>query len=251
MCESMCPETEILERIEFKQVNRFEMSLDPITNVLSPDPLKMIKRFTRLSGETQTKTQDIRSIKALTKTCEYIFKTLIPTQISLHGKSIFGDIYLFIFDRTKSIRQDVIRQNFKTENQLQTENFEDFLLVVNIYSQIIRFYIISSHLLRSAPTQIFDRTLNYNEIYSSLNSIHIFYKSILKNKNSTLEMKKGYIEFIEYSILLELVKSNAYSTNRLTLGHSINTFLNEISEISGNDQISNSPTIKVQLVIKY
>ncbi|PYH93184.1 hypothetical protein BO71DRAFT_382043 [Aspergillus ellipticus CBS 707.79] len=162
-CTSMCPEFERVERIVQKMVDKSEKFLHPTTNTLQNMEMKMLKRFRRsAAGYDEQLPSDIRTPKTLLQTMNYLIRHVI------NGPEPLGLIHKFVWDRTRSIRNDFSVQQVTQE--------EDVKIAVTCLERIARFHIVSLHLLSSpANEEPFDRHQEREQLNNTMLSLMYYY----------------------------------------------------------------------------
>ncbi|RAK74262.1 putative leucine permease transcriptional regulator (SAC3) [Aspergillus fijiensis CBS 313.89] len=162
-CTSMCPEFERVERIVQKMVDKSEKYLHPATNTLQNMELKMLKRFRRsAAGYDAQLPSDIRTPQALLQTMNYLIRHV------LDGPEPLGLIHKFVWDRTRSIRNDFSVQQLTQE--------DDVKIAVTCLERIARFHIVSLHLLSSpANEEPFDRHQEREQLNNTMLSLMYYY----------------------------------------------------------------------------
>ncbi|KAF7118694.1 hypothetical protein CNMCM5793_008233 [Aspergillus hiratsukae] len=162
-CTSMCPEFERVERIVQKMVDKSEKFLHPATNTLQNMETKMLKRFRRsAAGYDEQLPSDIRTPKALLQSTNYLIRHV------LGGSEPLGLIHKFVWDRTRSIRNDFSVQQLTQE--------EDVKIAVACLERIARFHIVSLHLLSSpANEEPFDRHQEREQLNNTMLSLMYYY----------------------------------------------------------------------------
>ncbi|KAF4277336.1 hypothetical protein KXW65_007067 [Aspergillus fumigatus] len=162
-CTSMCPEFERVERIVQKMVDKSEKFLHPATNTLQNMETKMLKRFRRsAAGYDEQLPSDIRTPKALLQSTNYLIRHI------LGGPEPLGLIHKFVWDRTRSIRNDFSVQQLTQE--------EDVKIAVTCLERIARFHIVSLHLLSSpANEEPFDRHQEREQLNNTMLSLMYYY----------------------------------------------------------------------------
>ncbi|EEA24393.1 actin cytoskeleton and mitosis protein [Talaromyces marneffei ATCC 18224] len=162
-CTTMCPEFERVERIVQKMVDRAEKSLDPTTDTLEVTELKMLKRFRRsAAGYDEQLPSDIRTPNTLLQTMNYLIRHVVS------GPEPLGLIHKFVWDRTRSIRNDFSVQ--------QLTNIEDIKIAVKCLERIARFHIVSLHLLSSPDNEEqFDHHQEREQLNNTMLSLMHYY----------------------------------------------------------------------------
>ncbi|KAJ5562607.1 SAC3/GANP/Nin1/mts3/eIF-3 p25 [Penicillium sp. DV-2018c] len=162
-CTSMCPEFESVERIVQKAVDKCEKHFNPATNQLEILESKMVKRFRRAAaGNDEQLPSDIRTPQTLLQTMNYLIRHVI------NGSEPLAAVHMFIWNRTRSIRNDFSVQ--------QLTNEEDVKMAVTCLERIARFHIVSLHLLSSpANTEPFDRHQEREQLNNTMLSLMYYY----------------------------------------------------------------------------
>ncbi|KAJ5894531.1 80 kD MCM3-associated protein, partial [Penicillium taxi] len=162
-CTSMCPEFESIERIVQKMVDKKEKYLDPSTGVPQNSIAMMLKRFRRsAAGYEEQLPSDIRTPNTLLQTTNYLIRHIIG------GEEPLGIIHKFVWDRTRSIRNDFSVQQVTSEN--------DVKLAVVCLERIARFHIVSLHLLCSPDNEEpFDRHQEREQLNNTMLSLMYYY----------------------------------------------------------------------------
>ncbi|RKP01914.1 hypothetical protein CXG81DRAFT_11410, partial [Caulochytrium protostelioides] len=102
-CRDMCPEFERHER-EFQKALHF---LEKIPGTDQVDHQKAVKRYRRsAAGDPPPLPSDIRPPPVLNQTLDYLIHTIIG-QYGINNT----DVHVFVFDRTRSVRNDLVLQN--------------------------------------------------------------------------------------------------------------------------------------------
>lgn len=181
-CQDMCPEFESIERIVQKMADKCEKvcALDSLPNATpSPDPLfqylhpstnsfqnmewKMIKRFRRsAAGYDEQLPSDIRTPEALLQTTNYLIRHV------LDGPEPLAIIHKFVWDRTRSVRNDFSVQ--------QVTQAKDVRTAVTCLERIARFHIVSLHLLSNpANEEPFDGHQEREQLNNTMLSLIYYY----------------------------------------------------------------------------
>ncbi|CAG8931790.1 unnamed protein product [Penicillium salamii] len=162
-CTSMCPEFESVERIVQKMVDKCEKYPHPSTNQLQNMESKMLKRFRRsAAGYDEQLPSDIRTPNTLLQTMNYLMRYVID------GKEPLAMVHKFVWDRTRSIRNDFSVQQVTQE--------ADVKVAVTCLERIARFHIVSLHLLSSPEnTEPFDRHQEREQLNNTMLSLMYYY----------------------------------------------------------------------------
>ncbi|EED18123.1 leucine permease transcriptional regulator (SAC3), putative [Talaromyces stipitatus ATCC 10500] len=186
-CTTMCPEFERVERIVQKMVDRAEKSLDPTTDTFEVKELKMLKRFRRsAAGYDEQLPSDIRTPNTLLQTMNYLIRHVVS------GPDPLGLIHKFVWDRTRSIRNDFSVQ--------QLTKVEDIKIAVKCLERIARFHIVSLHLLSSPDNEEqFDHHQEREQLNNTMLSLMHYYDDNRERMNFPNEP-----EFRAYYIVLAI-----------------------------------------------
>lgn len=136
--QKMCSNEEILTRQQTRQLDRFEIQVDPASTGATPDaptadPSKMVKKYQRSSADKHYMGKDIRSTTACWSTVEYLFTEILTLDETPQPKKfIFGNqtvpylqIYSFIRDRIRAVRVDLhVQQPFSTTTKEYIQTHE-------------------------------------------------------------------------------------------------------------------------------
>ncbi|KAK2770238.1 hypothetical protein FQN53_005658 [Emmonsiellopsis sp. PD_33] len=184
-CTDMCPEFERVERVVQKMVDKSEKFTDPETGVSQTMEAKMLKRFRRsAAGYDEQLPSDIRTPKTLLQTMNYLLRHVIEDDESL------GTTHKFIWDRTRSIRNDLSIQ--------QLTQAQDVQIAVKCLERIARFHIVSLHLLSSPEnTEPFDHHQEREQLNNTFLSLLYYYddnRDLIKFPNED-EFRAYYIVF--------------------------------------------------------
>ena len=146
----------------------------------------MVKKFRRSSpGDEQQLPSDIRPPLVLQKTLNYLFDSVIG------GSRPLADVHKFVWDRTRSIRNDFsIQQVTKTE---------DLRLAIDCFEKIARFHILSLHQLSYQDKGEFDAHQEREQLNNTLLSLMYYYDDSRSKLSSPNEA-----EFRAYCIIFEI-----------------------------------------------
>lgn len=123
----------------------------------------MLKRFRRsAAGYDEQLPSDIRTPMTLLQSTNYLIRHIVG------GPEPLGIIHKFVWDRTRSIRNDFSVQQLTQEN--------DVKIAVTCLERIARFHIVSLHLLSSpANTEQFDRHQEREQLNNTMLSLMYYY----------------------------------------------------------------------------
>ncbi|KAJ5685624.1 hypothetical protein N7536_008243 [Penicillium majusculum] len=162
-CTGMCPDFERVERIVQKAVDKCEKYYNPATNQLEIMETKMVKRFRRAAaGNDEQLPSDIRTPMTLLQTMNYLIRYVI------NGGESLAVIHMFVWNRTRSIRNDFSVQQLTHEEDVKT--------AVICLERIARFHIVSLHLLSNpSNTEQFDRHQEREQLNNTMLSLMYYY----------------------------------------------------------------------------
>ena len=123
----------------------------------------MLKRFRRsAAGYDEQLPSDIRTPQALLQTMNYLTRHVIG------GSEPLGVVHKFVWDRTRSIRNDLSVQQLTQEHHVK--------IAVTCLERIARFHIISLHLLSSPSNEEpFDRHQEREQLNNTMLSLLYYY----------------------------------------------------------------------------
>lgn len=134
VCEDMCPEFEQIARIAEFDVKTEEKIKGPNGLAMWPEPSRMVKKFGRsAAGQDAPLPMDVRSVDALRRTTDYLFKDLLQNDNNLPS------MHNFLWDRTRAVRKDFTFHSQKTKGEME--------VLVYVFETITRFHAVSLHLL--------------------------------------------------------------------------------------------------------
>ena len=123
----------------------------------------MLKRFRRsAAGYDEQLPSDIRTPNTLLQTMNYLIRHVVM------GPDPLGLIHKFVWDRTRSIRNDFSVQ--------QLTKIEDIKIAVKCLERIARFHIVSLHLLSSPDNEEqFDHHQEREQLNNTMLSLMHYY----------------------------------------------------------------------------
>lgn len=128
-CLDMCPVFERVRRALENNVKSFEK--DPATNKISRE--RAIKAFSRpAAGQPPPMPSDVRPPHVLNRTLDYLVNNMLPQ---------LPDAHSFIWDRTRSIRQDFIYQNYYGPE------------AIDCNERIVRIHLVSLHIMAGSDVE--------------------------------------------------------------------------------------------------
>lgn len=157
-CEEMCPLEEIQRRQNMSDIQLFER-VDPTNSSVTSVELA-VKRFARTVDDP--KASDFRTRDALHRTMTHLSRILDRTDVR------FGLVHKFLWDRYRSVRQDLYIQGIE----------DDF--AIKIFEQIVRFHVLSEHELCEEDQTVtnmegFNSHLNLEQMNKALISLADMY----------------------------------------------------------------------------
>ncbi|QPG75878.1 hypothetical protein FOA43_003264 [Brettanomyces nanus] len=153
-CLDMCPTFERVERQYKNQVSKWEK--DSMTGRISRH--YAIKTFMRPSGQPPPLPSDVRAPHILSKTLDYIIDNLLLKM---------PDSQSFIWDRTRSIRQDFTFQN----NYSGIES-------IDCHEKICRIHILSLHVMAGAHDPDYQQQQELEQFNNSMQTLTYMYKDV-------------------------------------------------------------------------
>ena len=130
VCEEMCPDFEKVTRITEFDVTQAEKDAD----IQQVDLGRMVKKLARsAAGQEAPLPMDVRSIRCLKRTLDYLIDDLLQHDDNL------PIMHVFLWDRTRAIRRDFAFFSSMTREEMQGQ--------IYCYETIARFHVTSLHLL--------------------------------------------------------------------------------------------------------
>ncbi|KAK4592390.1 hypothetical protein RGQ29_016790 [Quercus rubra] len=174
-CPFMCPVAERVQRERLRDLAVFER-LDGNPRKTSSD--LAVKKFCRTISIRDMPTSDLRPLPVLEDTLDYLLSFLDSSE---HPFEVVHD---FIFDRTRSIRQDLSMQNIDNEK------------AIYMYEKMVRFHVMSLHKLRSCTNENISSVhyLNMEQLTKALTTLFNLYdanrssESINENEGESLSL---------------------------------------------------------------
>ncbi|XP_019059317.1 PREDICTED: SAC3 family protein C isoform X2 [Tarenaya hassleriana] len=155
-CPDMCPERERANRERLRDLAVFER--------LNGNPVKTskdlaVKKFCRTLSAMDVEASDIRPLSVLEETLIHLLNLLDSRE---HPFEVVHD---FIFDRTRSIRQDLSMQNIANER------------AIYLYEKMVKFHVTSHHRLRRCSGSSISsmQHLNMEQLVKALTSLYNLY----------------------------------------------------------------------------
>ncbi|CAJ1977960.1 unnamed protein product [Sphenostylis stenocarpa] len=183
-CPYMCP-GEILERTQRENMRDLAVFERLNGNPRKSSPALAIKKFCRTISTKYVQASDLRPIAVLENTLNYLLSLLESKEHS------FEEVHDFIFDRTRSIRQDITMQNI-VDNK-----------AIYMYEGMVKFHVVSHYKLWcsiSDPNTASMHHLNLEQLTKTLTSLFNLYEA---NRNSNY-VHENEAEFHSLYVLLHL-----------------------------------------------
>lgn len=155
-CLDMCPTFERVRRALENNVKSLEK--DPVTNRISRE--RAIKAFSRpAAGQPPPMPSDVRPPHILQKTLDYIVDNVIQDLPEAHS---------FIWDRTRSIRQDFTYQNFFGPE------------AIDCNERIVRIHLISLHVMAGSDVE-YSQQQELEQLNKALQTLTEIYQDVRNN----------------------------------------------------------------------
>ncbi|XVF00135.1 hypothetical protein REPUB_Repub03eG0258900 [Reevesia pubescens] len=180
-CPFMCPEGERSQRERLRDLAVFErLNGDP----RKTSPALAVKKFCRTISMKYGQASDVRPLSVLEDTLNYLLKLLDSSE---HPFEVVHD---FIFDRTRSIRQDLSMQNIVNDR------------AICMYEKMVKFHVVSHQRLRNCGSSSISslQYLNMEQLTKTLASLYILYEA----NQSTDSIYENEAEFRSFYVLLHL-----------------------------------------------
>ncbi|KAL7083788.1 hypothetical protein ACP275_14G184100 [Erythranthe tilingii] len=187
-CPFMCPVEERIRRERLRDLSVLERLHG---NPAKTSPTLAVKKFCRTISTREMQESDLRPIPVLESTLNYLLDLMRSED---HPFEVVHD---FVFDRTRSIRQDLSMQNAVGDR------------VIHMYERMVKFHIVSRHHLhRSCGTQNTASLyhLNAEQLMKSLTTLLNLYEANRADSHSTFLQSEA--EFYSYYLLLHLDSKN-------------------------------------------
>ncbi|XP_035509988.1 SAC3 domain-containing protein 1 [Morone saxatilis] len=153
-CQTMCPARELQNREAQNRLHRFEMLAGTERGRRHrADPLRAVKEYSRpAAGKDSTNPTDLRPPAVLLKTVCYLIDDIAASP-HLHP---WTEVYSFVFDRLRGVKQDMIIQRVSGLN------------CVAILERTVRFLIYASYRLCGEPLRLYDPRINDTHLQENL-----------------------------------------------------------------------------------
>lgn len=191
----MCPVEERARRERLRDLSVFER-LNGSHGKTSPS--LAVKKFCRTISAKNVQASDVRPLPVLEDTLSYLLNLLDSDE---HPFEVVHD---FIFDRTRSIRQDLSMQNI-----INTR-------VIQMFEKMVKFHVMSHHKLRRCSGSLNISSmhhLNMEQLMKVLTSLYHLYEAN-RNSHTTYENEA---EFCSLYVLLHLSSDSKPAGEPLSL----------------------------------
>ncbi|PON86791.1 SAC3/GANP/THP [Trema orientale] len=202
-CPFMCPEVERAQRERLRDLAVFERLHG---NPALSSPSLAVKKFCRTITTKQVHTSDVRPLPVLADTLTYLLNLLDSAE---HPFEVIHD---FVFDRTRSIRQDLSMQNVVNDQ------------VIHMYQEMVKFHVISHYKLRSCSSSRDASSLlylNMEQLTKTLTSLFNLYDA---NQSSNIACGNE-AEFRSFYVLLHL------GSNSQPMGESLSLWFRHVPSL--------------------
>lgn len=207
----MCPPDEYEIRKEHNLVRPFETSF-----------LSAVKCYSRsAAGQSAARHKNIRDLTTLENTVKYLFEQVLDRR-----KTSLAQLYDFVFDRLRAVRQDLVVQGY-------LEGFSGLrtVTVAKILEYCVRFYIYFQFRLSHLPASAFSSHLNQNHLDECLSQLLHLYSEI-EVKNQDLLHQTSHIEIEALDLLLSKNSAGLHRALQLPSKTKSNTIVRNSIEIS-------------------
>ncbi|KAE8689559.1 SAC3/GANP/Nin1/mts3/eIF-3 p25 family isoform 2 [Hibiscus syriacus] len=193
-CPFMCPEGERAQRERLRDLAVFErLNGDP----WKTSPALAVKKFCRTISQKYVQSSGVRPLAVLEDTLNYLLNLLDSSD---HPFEVIHD---FIFDRTRSIRQDLSMQNIVNER------------AIRMYEKMVKFHVVSHQKLRNCSGSSIAslQYLNMEQLTKTLTSLYIMYEANHENNS----VNENEAQFRSFYLLLHLDSKNQQTESSLSL----------------------------------
>lgn len=175
-CSDMCPTFERVRRTYEKNVKHLEK--DPNTGLVTKQ--FAVKAFSRpAAGQPPPLPSDVRPPKVLVQTLDYLIKYVVPQLPTSHS---------FLWDRTRSIRQDFTYQNYTGDE------------AIHCHELIARIHILCLHVMAGSD-QDYSAQQEMEQLRKTLQSLSEFYND---NRKRGLQTSPREPEMRAYQLICHL-----------------------------------------------
>ncbi|XP_037045886.1 germinal-center associated nuclear protein isoform X2 [Bradysia coprophila] len=173
-CDDFCPPKEIKMRATEKLLHFFEM-YPPLeySHIVQKVPVKC---FSRSAAGIQTpEAADLRTVGSLSRTVAYLLEYIL-----MDNRKPYHYRYDFIFDRLRSVRQEIVIQNL---NEVQT---------AQLIEPMVMFLSYSSYKLCQSSIDVFDPKICYQHLQECLKKLLCCYDEIEQQHGTHLQNREFF-----------------------------------------------------------
>ncbi|KAL4016122.1 hypothetical protein IC575_023739 [Cucumis melo] len=194
-CPFMCPEAERAQRERLRDLAIFERLHG---NPGKTSPGLAVKKFCRTMSAKSDQALDVRPLPVLENTLKYVLSFLDSKE---HPFEVIHD---FVFDRTRSIRQDLSIQNIVNEK------------AIYMYEEMVRFHIISHQKLLNGDSSSNASSMHHLNM-QQLSKTLITLLNLYEVNRSNGAIFENEAEFHSFYVLLHLGSNSQTTGESLTL----------------------------------
>ncbi|KAJ6644618.1 Germinal-center associated nuclear protein [Pseudolycoriella hygida] len=194
-CNNFCPPNEIKMRTHEKLLHFYEL-YPPLSYTRQTKNLP-IKCFARSAAGTETpRSSDLRTFNSLFGTVEYLL-----THILVDDRKPYHFRYDFIFDRLRSVRQEIVIQNFDEEDTIKLIepvimflSYSRYDLIVNAWSSKTSEESLQYLKLCQSPVDTFDPKICDQHLLECLKKLLGCYDEIEQQQRRTQPRNREFFE---------------------------------------------------------
>ncbi|XP_070536903.1 SAC3 domain-containing protein 1-like isoform X2 [Ptychodera flava] len=177
-CMDMCPKNEIVDREKQRRIHPFEMVPGTRRDQRpKADPERMVKEYCRsAAGKAEPSEEELRPPNVLMKTVKYLVNRLLTRE-----DVKWLEIYNFVFDRMRCIRQDMVLQQLSPVH------------CIELLEPIVRFYIYAGYRLHHEQIHSYDPHINNSHIQQCLQKLLICYDDECQKAENRAEFESLYL----------------------------------------------------------
>ncbi|ESO91026.1 hypothetical protein LOTGIDRAFT_217570 [Lottia gigantea] len=179
-CTTKCPQSEIDMRQREGLLHPFEMEEH---NRRQKRPrcvlAKMVKEYKRpAAGQEEADPATLRTVPVLHETINYLYTCIVG-----QSNIAWSNIYDYVFDRLRAVRQDMVIQNIQG------------LEAISLLEKIVRFYIFMVYRMGTKITPTFDPTINNQHTQECLKRLLSLYDKVEGQHENQIEFECMYLMF--------------------------------------------------------
>ncbi|XP_038893471.1 SAC3 family protein C [Benincasa hispida] len=194
-CPFMCPEAERAQRERLRDLAIFERLHG---NPGKTSPGLAVKKFCRTMSAKSDQALDVRPLHVLENTLKYVLSFLDSKE------QPFEVIHDFVFDRTRSIRQDLSIQNIVNEK------------AIYMYEEMVKFHVISYQKLLNGDSSSNASSMHHLNM-QQLSKTLITLLNLYEVNRSNGVIFENESEFHSFYVLLHLGSNSQTTGESLTL----------------------------------